>query len=458
MAMRTGKTKVILDDFGRLEAAGQCMDLLVIAPASVYATWLTAIEDHVSEELRAVLLVHLWRASANMTEARGLARLLGERVRPRVLLLNVEALSSVERAREAALAFARSSRSCMVVVDESTRIKTYNSKRAKFIVDKLAAVPAVRYRRVLSGLPTPQSPLDLYMPFKFLNPNILGYSNFIAFRARYAVMKSIEVGGRAIPMIVGYRDEDEIADRIAPHAYRCTLEQCYDLPPSIYMKREVALTEEQARIYRELKAYATAEIEAGAHVTATQIITLLLRLHQCLCGHTRDEEGRWHAIPEKRTDALMEVLAEYDGKAIVWCTYDADVQKITNRLVHEYGETSVARFWGGNRATREQDEARFKSEPHRRFMVATASAGGMGRTWDVADHAIYYSRSYDLEHNFQSEERIKNVGKVRSALYTDLIVPGSQDEVIIKALRKKIDLSAIINRDNYKKWRSLDGI
>jgi hypothetical protein len=36
--------------------------------------------------------------------------------------------------------------------------------------------------------------------------------------------------------------------------------------------------------------------------------------------------------------------------------------------------------------------------------------------------------------------------------YMDLIVPGTVEEVNIKALRKKIDLAAVITGDNYRQW------
>src|SRR5690606_5779965 len=51
MAMRTGKTKVTLDDFGRLEYDKKVQDLLVIAPAGVYATWVKAIDEDLSDDV-----------------------------------------------------------------------------------------------------------------------------------------------------------------------------------------------------------------------------------------------------------------------------------------------------------------------------------------------------------------------------------------------------------------------
>src|SRR5262245_15684235 len=60
MAMRTGKTKTLLDDYGRLELAGEVRDLLVVAPKGVYRTWEDEIEKHLSVDLLSRLVVARW--------------------------------------------------------------------------------------------------------------------------------------------------------------------------------------------------------------------------------------------------------------------------------------------------------------------------------------------------------------------------------------------------------------
>jgi N12 class adenine-specific DNA methylase len=60
MAMRTGKTKTAIDDFGEMEMAGEVKDLLVLAPAGVYRTWRDEFEKHASLDLCERTLVHIW--------------------------------------------------------------------------------------------------------------------------------------------------------------------------------------------------------------------------------------------------------------------------------------------------------------------------------------------------------------------------------------------------------------
>jgi SNF2 family DNA or RNA helicase len=452
MSMRTGKSKVLIDDWGTLVDGDEAQNLMVVAPGGVYRTWETELAKQLPDVAADNTIVHIWQSGGGSGHARNLSAFLDAKSLglARVFLVNVEALSSVDVARDAAQAFLAQERAVMAI-DESTIIKNPSAKRTKFILQKLA--PHAAYRRILSGLPTPRSPLDLFSQFEFLDWRILGHKSYFSFRARYAVMKKMDFGGRAVNIVVGYRNTDELWSLIAPWSYRKTLDQVRDAAPPVYAVREVAMTEEQERIYRELKEFATSAIEADKHVTATAVITQILRLHQLLCGHvTDDDTGEVHEVPENRTAELLRVLEDYDGKAIVWCSYDYDVRKVSARLAKEYGERAVARFWGGNRGTREEEEARFKADPECRFQVATPDAGGRGRTWSVADLHVFYSNRDNLEHRDQAELRAEAVDKYTQATRIDLCVPGTVDEKIIHAIRKKIDMATAITGDNYREW------
>ena len=469
MAMRTGKTKTTLDDFGHKFVRDLVDDLLIVAPAGVYRTWVGAIQEHVGPPLdENRLRVHVWSAAQTGKGAlRALDSFLNASAvsdRPRALIINVEALSSVKRAKEVALKFA-GQRRCYGVIDESTAIKNVFSKRAQFCALELA--PKLAFRRILSGLISPQSPLDVYAQFAFLKPGLLGHTNYTTFKARYAIMDFQYVPGKAdkdgvvrprkVEHVVGYRFEDELHELMAPHSFRVRLEDCYDMKDPTYGFREVELTEEQERLYHELREYSTAELESQDYVTATIAMVKVLKLHQILCGFVTDENGELHSIEENRTKEVLRALSEYDGKAIIWCAYDPAIRKMAAMLQEAYGEGSVARFWGGNRATREEEEARFKADPRCRFMVATAAAGGRGRTWNMADLTIYHSNNSNLEHRSQSEERTKGVGKVKPVAYLDLKAVTSKGEEtvdlkIIESLRKKWNMADILQGDGWREW------
>ena len=257
---------------------------------------------------------------------------------------------------------------------------------------------------------------------------------------------------QSIPVVKGFRNLEELQERIAPHSFRVTLKDCYDEPAASYAFRDVEMTTEQERLYTEIREFATAELEKEVHVTAGTVIVQMLRLHQILCGHTVDEDGVVHVIPENRTRELISLLEDYDGKAIVWCSYDLDVNKVVSALKKAFGRDSVARFWGGNVRTREDEERAFKSDPACRFMVATQAAGGRGRAWHEANLVVYYSQLNNLDHRLQSEERAKAEGKMTPVEYIDLRIPGTVEDRIIGALRSKLDLAVAINADSWRNW------
>lgn len=450
MAMRMRKTKVIIDDFGRLELDGEVADLFVLAPAGAYRTWSGALDDDLSEDLKSRLAILVWPASGKKLEA-----FLAHRGGPRALLMNVEALSRPGRGRDASLAFlgARPGQT-YVAIDESTCVKN-KSKRTKFVIEQIR--PLAAWRRLLSGLATPRSPLDLYYQFEFLDPKILGHDSWYTFRASVAHLRQEWFGSRSVVVIdqsqgdggIRHGAADRLKTKIAPHSLRVEFNP---LVPSTFSFRDVDMTEEQSRIYREIKTFASAKLDASSHVTATMVMAQITRLHQVLMGHVVDEIGNEHLIPENRTDALMTLLEDYGGKAVIWANYDHDVRKVSIRLEVEYGPGSVARFWGGNAKTREVEEVSFKTDPKCRFMVATPDSGGKGRTWDVADLAIYYSNRDNLEHRDQSEQRTMGRDKVRGVENIDLICRGTVEEKIIESLRKKINMASAINGDNYREW------
>lgn len=457
MEMRTGKTKVIADDFGERFYAGEIDDIIIIAPGGVYKTWWKPeTNDGLCadwpDELIDRSAVHVWRSGTYGSDKRKreLAAFLAHKAGPRVLIMNVECISNVEDARDLLTSFGDEGRRIYCAIDESTIIKNPTAKRTKFVIHKLRKIASVR--RILSGLITPRSPLDLWAQFYFLDWEILGHDKYRTFVARYAITQRMDLGGRRFDMVVGFKNIEELYGLIAPHSFRVRLSDCYDLPDSSYAFLDVELTAEQKKIYREVKEYATAELAAEQYVTANSVISQILRLHQILMGHTVDENGVEHTIPEQRTRTLLDYLEGYSGKAIIWASYDIDVRKIADALTKEYGDKAVARFWGGNKDTREAEELQFKTQPECRFMVATPDAGGMGRTWDVANLVIYYSSKNNLEHRSQSESRPLGVGKRDPITYVDMRAPGTVEEPIIKALREKWNMASMINGDNYREW------
>jgi SNF2 family DNA or RNA helicase len=344
-----------------------------------------------------------------------------------------------------------------VLVHNCTFVKNPSAARSKRTV-QLARL--ARYRRIMTGSPVTRSPLDVYGQMAVLQERPLGFSSYYSFRARYAVTKKMDVGGRKFDVVVGYREVDDLQKRLAPHAFRVTKAECLDLPPKVYLRRDVELTDEQRRLYDEMKTYAMAEITAGGPVVqATTVITQILRLHQLVCGYVVDEDGVEHPVGSARVEALLETVEEAPGKVIVWSRYRRCIADVVAALTKAYGLRSVVEYHGGTSAAeRAAAVARFQGtgetphDPECRFIVSNPQVGGFGNTWTRGTTEVFYANSYDLELRVQAEDRPHRAGQTESVTIVDLVAPGTVDEKILKALREKINLASAVLGEAYREW------
>jgi len=461
MEMGTGKTWCAIAEFAEYVAGGDIVDMLVVAPAGSYKNWIVdkdpddpqywcELRKHLPEKTFKSLSTHLWESGNSARAKKQRELFLRNPDSPRVIVMNVEALSKAEAAMDMAVEFLRQ-RPTLMIVDESTRIKNPKAKRTKN-VKRLGEMAVAR--RIMTGWLTPQGPLDVYAQFEFLDWRILGFKSYFAFRNRYAITRKEFFGSnpRPVEVVVGYKNLDELRDKIAPYSFRVLKEECLDLDPKVYTTWEVKPTEEQRRLYNEMKNFAMTQIEEEAHASASIVLAQMMRMHQILCGHLTDEEGNIHEIPSNRINDLIEILEGHRGKAIVWTHYVPALKKIVEELEEHFGEGCTAQFHGENKKTRHNDERKFLTDKKCLYMVATQGAGGLGNTWVNADLVVYFSNGDNLEHRLQSEDRAHRKGQLRRVTYVDMMVPNSVEVKIVKSMRNKINMSTEITGENYKEW------
>lgn len=457
LEMGLGKTRTLIDDFCLNFVLGLVDALLVLAPKSVYGNW-TRVDDVAPGELQKWMwrevaeaaIVHQYRAGKSVRDARERLAVL-DAVAPgaRILVVNVEAVSSTVEAVQFCERFLRSHRT-MMVIDESTVIKDRSSNRTKRIT-KMGQL--AEKRRILTGSPITGSPCDAWGQFEFLERGLLGHSTFRSFQSRYCVLRDMRVGGRIIQKEVGTQNLDELRDTIAKNSIRRRKRDCLDLPEKVYERVEVDLTDEQTAAYKEMKRSAMLVLADG-EVTTTIVMTQLMRLHQIAIGHVTADDGAVLRFRSNRPQALLDVIERSgDRKGVIWCNYREDADVVTETLRSKFGERAVVRWTGAEAMElREEGESRFQNDDSCRFMVATQSAGGRGRTWTAATLVVYYSNSYDLELREQSEDRTHRIGQTGTVVYVDLIARGTVEEKIVRALRLKKDVSRAIQQDGATQW------
>tara|TARA_Y100000385_G_scaffold282354_1_gene336648 strand:+ start:7114 stop:8562 length:1449 start_codon:yes stop_codon:yes gene_type:complete len=447
MDMGTGKSKVIIDNIAYLYDRGRIDSALIIAPKGTYQNWTrNEIPTHMPDHI--VVKTAAWSAAPKKEDKKNLENIFFSMSDLRVLVMNIEAFSTTKGVKFAEQ-FLRCAGDCMMVVDESTTIKNPKAKRTKAVIK--AGIQA-KYRRILTGEPVTRSPLDLYAQFQFLNPVCLGFSSFYTFRNRYAIMIDMKAGTRSFKKIVGFQRLEELGEQIKPFSYRIKKEECLDLPPKTYMYREVELTPDQKKVYKELSDLAVSTID-GNVLSVDTVLTQMLRLHQITCGHYKSDDDVVIPLANNRLTELMQVLEESSTKVIIWATYIQDILAILAALKNEYGDESTVAYYGAvNQDDRNTAIDRFQKDPTCRFFVGNPQTGSMGITLTAADTVVYYSNNYNLEHRLQSEDRAHRIGQDKNVLYVDLICRGTIDSKIVKALRDKKNIAQQVMGDDWKQW------
>ena len=446
MEMGTGKTKVLIDNMSMLYDKGKIDGALIIAPKGVIGTWYNQeIPTHLPDHIDNVSV--LWQALITKKQQEKLDSLFKLETNLHILIMNVEALST-----DKGLKFAGkflNSHKVLMAIDESTTIKNSSAKRTKNI---LALSKFARYRRIMTGSPVTKNPLDLYSQCEFLSPWLLNFQSFYAFRNRYAEMKTIHARGRSIQVVHKFQNIGELSDKLKDFSYRVLKEDCLDLPDTIYVKRNITLTSEQSKIYKQMKTMALAILN-GKQVTSVTVLTQLMRLHQITCGHFTADDGTTQLVKNNRITELVNVLEEIEGKAIIWANYQHDISEIKKAIEEKYEEDYAVTYYGLTPQDERQDNIRkFQDDPKCRFLIGTPSTGGYGITLTAANTVIYYSNGYDLEKRLQSEDRAHRIGQKKAVTYVDLICEDTVDEKIVKALRNKINIASEVLGEELRDW------
>jgi SNF2 family DNA or RNA helicase len=448
MEMGTGKSKVLLDNAAILYDKGEINALLLIAPKGVYKNWYDSeIPTHLPNHVDTNIV--LWKTSDKSKKQQ---QLLNTLFKPgshlNILIMNVESFSS-GNGSDFAYKFLASHPKSMVAIDEATTIKTPTSNRTKNI---LSLSKHCKYRRILTGSPVTKSPLDLYSQCQFLDPWLLDQQSYYTFKARYSICKKIQVNGRQVEIVVGYRNLGELSEKIKSFSKRILKEDCLDLPEKSYVKHYVELTKEQQKVYQQMKKEAIAFLDGKMQSSAT-VMTQLMRLHQITCGHFTSDDGTIKDLPCQRLNELMDILEKIEGKTIIWSHYTHDVKRIIKEIKRVYGDDSVVDYYGQTDTdSRSKNIKKFQTDDKCRFFVGTTHTGGYGITLTAGSNMIYFSNGYDLEKRQQSEARIDRIGQTKKMTYIDIMTQDTVDERIVKALRNKVNIANTIMDEGFKEW------
>jgi len=355
-------------------------------------------------------------------------------------------------------------------LDEAHMIKSPNTKRWKAMMQLRDRCTS---RTGLTGTPFANTLFDIYTQLEWLGEGLSGFTTFKSFRSYYGKFLPKE-GNRQFDVLEGYKNLPILQERIARLCFQVKRKEALpELPEKTYDVLEVQMTTKQREFYMKLRDQLMIEIEAdmqrdtkmSKQMTATHVLTKLLRLSQITSGYVKwdaqyDDDGNLlnegqlyeEITPNPKIDALIDFIKNTPkhAKLIVWCNW-VSALKIISREFDAAGINHVMFYGGTSDKKRDAAVEAYNNDPNVKVFLGNPAAGGVGLDlWGYpadkdpdADHGcnteyqIYYSQNWSMIHRSQSEDRSTRKGTRVAVQIIDLIVPGTIDQEIAQRVLKK---------------------
>jgi SNF2 family DNA or RNA helicase len=315
----------------------------------------------------------------------------------------------------------------LIVIDEANAYKTVSTNRWKTLAKLIT--PSTKLW-MLTGTPASQSPMDAFGLAKLINPS--GVPKYVtAWRDR--VMKQI-TRFKWVPKQTAQAD---VFAALQP-AIRFEKAQCLDLPEVVYQTREIPLTSQVLKYYKELKNELLIEA-AGENISAVNAAAKLSKLLQISGGavYTDTKEVVEFDV-SPRLNALMEVLEETIHKVIVFVPYTHTIELVSKYL---NSQGVINEVINGAVSARERSEIinRFQTQVDPRVLVIQPQAASHGVTLTAADTVVFWSPVMSVETYLQCIARIDRVGQKNSMTVVHL--QGSEAErKVYQMLQGKVNM------------------
>ena len=273
----------------------------------------------------------------------------------------------------------------LVIVDEATHYKNAQTTRWKTL-NKL--INEDTWLWMMTGTPAAQAPTDAYGLAKMVNPRSV--PRFFGSFKDQVMHRVSQFTWRPKP------DATEVVFKALQPAVRFTKEECLDLPPMVYVKREVELIRQQKKYYKQLKDKLVMEI-TGAEVTAMNAAVSLNKLLQISAGAVYTDDGSTLEFDIKhRYKVLREVIDESSQKILVFVPFKHVIDILTDKLRSEGITTEVIRG-DVSAPQRTQIFRTFQTTPNPRVLVIQPQAAAHGVTLTAANTVVWWGPTSSLE-------------------------------------------------------------
>ena len=309
----------------------------------------------------------------------------------------------------------------LVAIDEIHKCKNPSSQQGKGI---LKIQPECRI--AMTGTPLMNQPMDLYIILKWL-----GYEKnaFYKFKNHYCVM-----GGYGGYEVVGYKNLDELQERLNDIMLRRLKDEVLDLPEKTYIDEYVDMTPKQAVIYKEVTADVQNNIDNIK--TAPNPLAELIRMRQAT-GYTGILSTKVQESAKlDRMEELVEEAVENGQKVVIFSNWTQMTDEIFKRLNAKSIWCEVITGATAD-SHRQQAVDNFQNNDNYKVIIGTIGAMGTGLTLTAGTVEIFLDEPWNRALYDQATDRCHRVGQKHNVTIYNLMCKNTIDERIHELVQKK---------------------
>jgi SNF2 family DNA or RNA helicase len=295
----------------------------------------------------------------------------------------------------------------LVIVDEIAMFRNSGTDRWKTL-NEICNKQCTRRIWALTGAPIPNEPTDAWAQCRLVTPTNPDVPKYFS-KFRDIVMRQIS------PFKWAPRDNavDMVYQMMQP-SIRFALDDCIDLPEQIFETRDVELSSEQKKAYKDMLAKLTTEYEGGQILAVNEAVKAN-KLVQIACGVAYAPDGSEIVIPANhRIEVLKECIDESEGKVLVFVPLTGVLEHLKAELEKH---TTVAVIHGGTKK-HERDEIfhAFQATPEPRVLIANPSTMAHGLTLTAATNIIWYAPVHSNDIYDQACARVRRPGQKKTTV------------------------------------------
>jgi len=398
---------------------------LVLCPKSCLAEWVDQIESHTS-----------WEAGVDFCVASGSkeSKFMAIHSNSLVVITNYETvLSNFDD-----LVFTPFQH---LICDESTRVKNID---AKITQATIAIADRAEVVRIMSGLPAPQTPLELFSQFRIMDRGVSFGKSFYVFRRAYFRPIGFWPVRR---WELKDREASSLFDKVGKLSIRRLRNEVYELPPVTTTRRDTTWEDGKTRTsYERLEKATCSEIEIGPDGQITNLPNAMVKMRKLLqytSGFIYTPEGTMIFKDNPKVKSLPEILDDYgykENKIIIAGTLTKELDLIYRYLVKEKSDANAVMICGDvGLADRQERLRRFRDDRTCRVLIGNEKTIAYGLNLQHSNIIIFVSAEFSVDQYKQLSDRIARRGQTKNCLLLHVIIPGTFDECRYYTIRHNLD-------------------